>query len=65
MAVKGGDTAVMKVIWDLSKDNLTTEELKYKLLLVTNNYGNKVWHMAVKGGDTAVMKVIWVWLKTI
>jgi hypothetical protein len=36
----------MKEIWDLAKDNLTTEKIN-KLLLATNNEGNTTWQMAV------------------
>jgi sucrose-6-phosphate hydrolase SacC (GH32 family) len=40
-----GEDSLQK-IWDLAKDNLTTEEIKYKLLLATNSEGNTAWHIA-------------------
>jgi hypothetical protein len=45
----------MKEIWDLAKENLTTEE-KNKLLLATNSGENTVWHMAAERFDTAAKK---------
>jgi hypothetical protein len=34
--------------WDLAKYNLTTEEIKNKLLLATNSGGNTAWQFAAQ-----------------
>jgi hypothetical protein len=59
IAAEKGNNKLLQKLRDFAKENLTTEEVIYTLLLATNNDGNTVWHMAVKGGDTAVMKEMW------
>jgi len=49
----------------LAKDNLTTEEIKYKLFLATDSDGNTVSHLAVSGGNRNLLQKICDLLQTI
>jgi hypothetical protein len=42
---------VLQNIWDFAKDNLTTEEIKNKLLLATDSDGNTARQRAAKGAN--------------
>jgi hypothetical protein len=55
-----GKVAVLQEIWDLGKDNLTSEEIKNKLLLATNCEENTAWHLAAMGLDAqGTLQKIW------
>jgi hypothetical protein len=41
-------------IWDLAKDNLTTEEIKNKLLFATDSKGNNAWNTAEMNGRKSI-----------
>jgi hypothetical protein len=43
----------------LAKDNLTTEEIRNKLLLATDNYGCTTWHSAAICGKENVLLKVW------
>jgi hypothetical protein len=51
-------------IWDLAKDSVTTEELRIKLLLATDNDRNTAWHNAANRGKLDVLQKIWDLAKT-
>jgi hypothetical protein len=41
---------MLQKIWESAKDILTTDEIKNKLLLLTDIYGCTDWHMATHEG---------------
>jgi hypothetical protein len=45
-------------IWDLAKDNLTTEEIK-SMLIATDSDGNTDWHLATKRCEQDVCNKMW------
>jgi ankyrin repeat protein len=53
-----GKLDVLQKIWDLAKDNLTREDIKYKLLLATNGEENTAWHWAARWGKLDVLQKI-------
>jgi hypothetical protein len=48
----------MQQIWDFAKDNITTEDNTYKLLLATNSEGNTAWHLAARKSETVTIQQI-------
>jgi ankyrin repeat protein len=53
-AARWGKLDLLQKIWDLAKDILTTEEIKYNLLLSKDSYGNTAWCAAVINGNLNV-----------
>jgi len=48
----------MRLIWDLAKKRLTTEEIKNEMLLRTDDEGRNAWHNAAFGGELDAMQLI-------
>jgi hypothetical protein len=46
MAAFRGNLDVLKEIWDLAKERLTTKEIKNEMLLRTDGEGRNAWHIA-------------------
>jgi hypothetical protein len=59
MAAVRGELDVLEKIWEFANENLTTEEMKNKLLLATDFDGNTAWHMADCWGKLDVLQKIW------
>ena len=55
----------LQELWDLAKENLTTEEINNKLLFGTENEGKTVWHLAATRGHLGTLKNYGSWLKRI
>jgi hypothetical protein len=49
----------LQKVWDIAKGNLTTDDIKYNLLLATNSEGNTAWRIAAGewGGENAFKKI--------
>jgi ankyrin repeat protein len=58
LAALSGKVEVLKEIWSLAKDNLTTEDIKNKLLLATNSERYTAWHLAALSGKVDVLQEI-------
>jgi len=54
-----GKLEILKKVWDSTKEELTTEEIKYKLLLDTICEGRTVWHLAAKWGQLEELQKLW------
>jgi hypothetical protein len=64
LAARRGEVDALRKIWDLAKENLTTEEITYKLLLATNSEENTAWHLATEQrGNQDVLHKIWDFAK--
>jgi ankyrin repeat protein len=50
-------------IWDLAKEELTTEEINNKLLLAKNRQQHTAFHLAAEDGNTDALEKLWVWAK--
>jgi len=46
-------------IWVRAKEKLTTEEIKNKFLLVTDNDGRTAWHIAAAGENSELLQKLW------
>jgi len=46
-------------IWVRAKEKLTTEEIKNKFLLVTDNDGRPAWHFAAAGENSELLQKLW------
>jgi len=46
----------MRVIWELAKERLTTEEIKSEMLLRTDCEGWNAWHIAIQEDNVYIMK---------
>ena len=53
----------IKNLWELAKENLTTEEINNKLLFGTDNWGTTVWHWAAMRGHLETLQKLWEWAK--
>jgi hypothetical protein len=47
--------------WGLAEEKLTTEEIKSKLLLATDNEGMTAWHWAACEGNIDILQKLWNW----
>jgi endo-1,4-beta-D-glucanase Y len=47
----------------MTKEKLTTEEIKNEMLLRTDNDGRTPWHFAALFGQQDILKDIWNWAK--
>jgi endo-1,4-beta-D-glucanase Y len=63
VATKEGKLDILQKIWELTKGNLTREEINYKLLLATDKKGRIAWHMAAVRGKLDLLQNIWEWTK--
>ena len=52
-------------MWEWGKENLTTEETKYKLLLATGNRERTVWHYASMRDKEDFLQKIWEFVKEV
>jgi hypothetical protein len=50
-------------IWEWVKGKLTTEVIKNKLLLATDDMGDTVLHVAAECGYVEVLQKLWEWAK--
>jgi endo-1,4-beta-D-glucanase Y len=50
-------------IWEWAIENLTTEDVKYNLLLDTDKFGRTAWHVAGEHGKLDVLMKIREWAK--
>ena len=64
LAARCGNVKVLEEIWVLAKENGTPEEIKSKLLLAQNEYGQTALHLAAEG-SVAVMEKVWAWAKEV
>jgi hypothetical protein len=52
----------MQKVWEWANEKLTTEEIKNKILLATDNGGRTVFHTAVKTtGKLEILQKVWDW----
>jgi len=56
-----GELDVMKEIWELAKEILTTEEIKNEMVLSTHSSGRDAWLIVSFRGNLDVMQKIWEW----
>ena len=63
MAAMRAHLETLKKLWELAKENLTTEEINNKLLFGTDNWGTSVWHLAADRGHLEILKQLWEWAK--
>jgi len=50
-------------VWDWAKNKLTTEEIKNKLLLGTDNKGKTAWYWAAQKYNLEILHKILEWAK--
>ena len=63
MAANHRKLELLQEIWEWAKENLTTEEIKSKLLLAPDISGNTAWHLSVYSREPGVLQKIWEWAK--
>jgi ankyrin repeat protein len=56
-----GNLDVLHKLWKWAKENLTKENFKNKMLLVTDNEGWTAWHRATYVGILDVLQKLWNW----
>jgi hypothetical protein len=56
LAALEDSTVALQKVWDLAKNNLTTEEIKNKLLLFNNFEGNNAYHLAAHCGKEFLLQ---------
>ena len=49
VAAECGIEEMLQKVWEWTKEELTTEEIKNKLLLATDNKGRNAWQLAAEG----------------
>jgi hypothetical protein len=59
VAVDNGNVDVMQELWKMVRENLTTEEIKNRMILSTDRYGRRAWHVAARYGNLDLMQEIW------
>ena len=60
-----GNSEILQKLWDWAKENVTPEEIKNKLLLMTDEEGKTAWHIAAKRGNSEILQKEWEWAKKI
>jgi hypothetical protein len=63
IAAFGGKLDVLKEIWYLAKERLTTEEIKNEMLLRTDGEGRNACYIAAFGGKLDILGRFGIWLK--
>jgi len=48
LAAKEHNLEILKKVWEWAEEKLTTEEIKYKFLLGTDNVRMTAWHWAAE-----------------
>jgi len=59
VAAEQGNFKVLQKIWEWDKEKLTTEEIRNKLLLSTDNEGRTVWHWAEERDNLDILQNVW------
>ena len=54
---------LLQEIWELAKENLTTEEIKDNLLLGTDTMGRPAWNVAERWMILDLLQEIWKWVQ--
>ena len=54
---------LLQEAWQWAKENMTTDEIRNKLLLATDSDGENVWHVAAKMGELDLLQEMWEWAK--
>ena len=49
VAAECGGEEILQSVWEWAKEKLTTEEIKNKLLLATDNKGRSAWQLEAQG----------------
>ena len=65
IAAERGNSEILQKLWEWAKENLTTEEINNKLLLMTDEEGKTAWHIAAKRGNSEILQKEWEWAKKI
>ena len=60
-AAQEGKTEVFLKLWDWTEKELTTEEIKNKVLLAEDESKQTIWHMVATGGNLDIVEKIWDW----
>ena len=60
---KRANSEILQKLWECAKENLTTEEIKNKLLLITDEEGMTPWHIAAEEGNSEILQKICEWAK--
>ena len=58
-----GNIQALVKLWEYTKDQLTPEEFKNKLLLPRDIWGRTAWHMAAEKGKPEVLDILLEWAK--
>jgi hypothetical protein len=58
-AAQNGNAEIVQKIWDCAKQNLTTEELKNRILLATKHLGQSPLHYATRSGNKHLIEKVW------
>jgi len=53
---RAGRLDIFQEIWNWAKENLTTEEIKNKLLFATNHEKMTAWHLATRRGIIEIFR---------
>ena len=56
-------TEVFLKLWEWSKEELTTEEVKNEVLLAKDYRKQTIWHMAAKNDKPVLLEKLWDWAK--
>jgi hypothetical protein len=62
-AAKQGETEVFLKIWEWTKEELTTGEMKNEVLLAEDDTKQTVWHMAARNGNPVLLEALWEWAR--
>jgi hypothetical protein len=54
---------VLNKLWEWTKEKLTTDEIKEKVLFDTDKIGRNIWHLASEGGNLEKLSNTWEWAK--
>jgi ankyrin repeat protein len=78
VAAENDSVQALKKIWEWAEEvtawqvteeivpiEMNVNELKNKLLLDTDKYGNMAWHWAAKGGSLQALQALWSWAKEV
>jgi len=60
-AAQEGNTEIFLKLWDWTKAELTTGEIKNEVLLFKDKSNQTVWHMAAQNGNINIVEKIWEW----
>ena len=63
VAANVSNLKVIKKIWEWTKEKLTKDEVKEKVLFDTDTEGRNIWHLASEAGNLEKLRNIWEWAK--